>query len=241
MRVVAVGASAMLIVIATVVGRSARLIGRSARWLTPATWAIAGHFAINTAGNLASNLEVDPPDRVEQAAVVFDILDPSERALVLVGETKCLLDSPGPGEAEDVGPPAVADRVERGERIVHDWRELFGCRDRLRPVSSPVHRDVAQYRHPCVWAERREELGRRLVDVEGLGLPTSSLASPRRADCSTTAPRIAAIPSALFSNRRRVTIVRRVRGPRSCSTPCADRDRSPLLLSLPDSFSCRCC
>ena len=59
MRVASVGAAVVLAGMATVVLRRSGLIGRSARWLTPATWAIAGYFALNTVGNLASSSNVE--------------------------------------------------------------------------------------------------------------------------------------------------------------------------------------
>jgi hypothetical protein len=59
MRVVSVGAAAVLVGMATVVTRRAGVIGRPAGWLTPATWSIAGYFALNTVGNLASTSDVE--------------------------------------------------------------------------------------------------------------------------------------------------------------------------------------
>lgn len=59
MRVVSVGAAGVLIGMAAVVARRAGPLGRPARWLTPATWTIAGYFALNTAGNLASTSNVE--------------------------------------------------------------------------------------------------------------------------------------------------------------------------------------
>lgn len=59
MRVVAGGAAVLLLGMATVVVRSAGLIGRPARWLAPATWTIAGYFALNTVGNFASSSDVE--------------------------------------------------------------------------------------------------------------------------------------------------------------------------------------
>jgi hypothetical protein len=59
MRVGAAGAAAVLVGMATVVVRRAGLIGRPARWLDPATWTIAGYFALNTVGNLASTSDVE--------------------------------------------------------------------------------------------------------------------------------------------------------------------------------------
>jgi hypothetical protein len=68
MRVVSVGAAVVLAGMATIVLRRAGLIGRCARWLEPATWAIAGYFALNTIGNLAPEqqrrtLRLRPGDR----------------------------------------------------------------------------------------------------------------------------------------------------------------------------------
>lgn len=59
MRIVAVGAAGVLSGMATVVARRAGLVGRPARWLTPATWTVAGYFALNTVGNLASTSGVE--------------------------------------------------------------------------------------------------------------------------------------------------------------------------------------
>ena len=59
MSVVSVGASAILTGMATTIARGGGLIGRPARWTTPATWAIAGWFALNTVGNLASTSDVE--------------------------------------------------------------------------------------------------------------------------------------------------------------------------------------
>lgn len=59
MRIVAVGGAVVLVGMATVVSRRAGLIGRPARWLTPATWTVAGYFALNTVGNLASSSDVE--------------------------------------------------------------------------------------------------------------------------------------------------------------------------------------
>lgn len=59
MRVAAAGAAAALPAMAAVVARRAGLVGRPARWLTPATWVIAGCFALNTVGNLASSSSVE--------------------------------------------------------------------------------------------------------------------------------------------------------------------------------------
>ncbi len=49
----------VLVGMATVVARRAGLIRRPARWLTAATWTIAGYFALNTVGNLASTSGVE--------------------------------------------------------------------------------------------------------------------------------------------------------------------------------------
>ena len=59
MRVAAGGAAIALTAAASVVTRRAGLGGRPARWLSPATWAIAGYLALNTAGNLASSSDVE--------------------------------------------------------------------------------------------------------------------------------------------------------------------------------------
>ena len=59
MRIVAGGSAVALTTMAAVVTCRARLIGRPARWLAPATWAIAGFLAINTLGNLASASAVE--------------------------------------------------------------------------------------------------------------------------------------------------------------------------------------
>lgn len=59
MRVVSVGAAVVLAGMATVVLRRAGLIGRSARWLTPATRTTVGYFALNTVGNVASSSNVE--------------------------------------------------------------------------------------------------------------------------------------------------------------------------------------
>jgi hypothetical protein len=59
MRVAAGGAAVALTAAAGVVVRRAGLTGRPARWLSPATWAIAGYLALNTAGNLASSSDVE--------------------------------------------------------------------------------------------------------------------------------------------------------------------------------------
>lgn len=59
MRIVAGGSAVALTAMATVVLRRAGLVGHPARWLTPATWTIAGFLAINTVGNLASTSTVE--------------------------------------------------------------------------------------------------------------------------------------------------------------------------------------
>ena len=45
------GAAIALTAAAVTVARRAGLIGRPARWLSPATWAISGYLALNTVGN----------------------------------------------------------------------------------------------------------------------------------------------------------------------------------------------
>jgi len=59
MRVAAAGAAVALPAMAAVVARRAGLVGRPARWLTPATCIIAGFLALNTVGNLASSSSVE--------------------------------------------------------------------------------------------------------------------------------------------------------------------------------------
>ena len=59
LRLVAAGSAVALTGMATVVTRRAGLLGRPAPWLGPATWAIAGAMAVNTAGNLASTSSVE--------------------------------------------------------------------------------------------------------------------------------------------------------------------------------------
>lgn len=59
MRAAAGGAAIALTAAAGVVTRTAGLHGRPARWLSPATWAIAGYLALNTLGNLASSSNVE--------------------------------------------------------------------------------------------------------------------------------------------------------------------------------------
>ena len=50
MRAVAGGAAIALTVAAATVARGGGLIGRPARWVSPATWAISGYLALNTVG-----------------------------------------------------------------------------------------------------------------------------------------------------------------------------------------------
>jgi hypothetical protein len=59
MRAAAGGAAIALTVAAGVVTRRVGVTGRPARWLSPATWAIAGYLALNTVGNLASSSDVE--------------------------------------------------------------------------------------------------------------------------------------------------------------------------------------
>ena len=59
MRAVAGAAAIALTAAAATVARRAGLIGRPARWLSPATWAISGYLALNTVGNLASSSGVE--------------------------------------------------------------------------------------------------------------------------------------------------------------------------------------
>lgn len=59
MRIVAVGAAVFLGGMASVVTRRAGLFGGPTRWLTPATWSVAGYFTLNTVGNLASSSDVE--------------------------------------------------------------------------------------------------------------------------------------------------------------------------------------
>jgi hypothetical protein len=59
MRVVAGGSAIALTAMAAIVARRAGLVGRPARWLTPATWAIACFLSVNTVGNLASTSFVE--------------------------------------------------------------------------------------------------------------------------------------------------------------------------------------
>ena len=57
MRVAAGGAAIALTAAAGVVTR--RATGRPARWLSAATWAVAGYLALNTVGNLASPSDIE--------------------------------------------------------------------------------------------------------------------------------------------------------------------------------------
>ena len=59
MRMASAGAAVTLPMVAAVIARRAGLIGQPARWLTPATWGIAGFLALNTVGNLASSSPVE--------------------------------------------------------------------------------------------------------------------------------------------------------------------------------------
>jgi hypothetical protein len=59
MRAAAGGAAIALTAAAGVVTRMAGPTGRPARWLSPATWGIAGYLALNTFGNLASSSDVE--------------------------------------------------------------------------------------------------------------------------------------------------------------------------------------
>lgn len=59
MRFASGGAVIALGAMAAVVVRRAGLVGEPARWLTPATWGIAGYLALNTVGNLASSSPVE--------------------------------------------------------------------------------------------------------------------------------------------------------------------------------------
>ena len=59
MRAVAGGAAIALGAATTIVARQAGLVGRPARWLSPATWGIAGYLALNTVGNVASSSGVE--------------------------------------------------------------------------------------------------------------------------------------------------------------------------------------
>jgi len=59
MRFASVGACFVLVGMASTVARRAGLVDRPARWLRPATWTIAGYFAVNTLGNLASTSDIE--------------------------------------------------------------------------------------------------------------------------------------------------------------------------------------
>ncbi|MFK7920002.1 MAG: hypothetical protein AB8G14_18145 [Ilumatobacter sp.] len=59
MRFASVGASLLLVGMASTVARRAGLIGRPANWLRPATWTIAAYMAVNTLGNLASTSNIE--------------------------------------------------------------------------------------------------------------------------------------------------------------------------------------
>ena len=59
MRAVSAGAAVALVGAASVVARRGGLIDRPARWLSPATWGIAGYLAFNTLGNVASTSDVE--------------------------------------------------------------------------------------------------------------------------------------------------------------------------------------
>ena len=77
MRVAAATAAIALPAMAAVVARRAGLVGRPARWLTPATWLIAGFLALNTVGNLASSSPVErfafaPVTAAAAALTAFD-------------------------------------------------------------------------------------------------------------------------------------------------------------------------
>ena len=76
MRIVAGGSAIALTAMATIVLHRAGLIGRPARWLSPATWTIAGFLAVNTIGNLASTSTVErflfgPPAAAAAALTAF--------------------------------------------------------------------------------------------------------------------------------------------------------------------------
>ncbi len=76
MRAVAGAAAIALTAAAAIVVRRAGLIGRPARWLSPATWAISGYLALNTVGNLASTSGVErwafgPATAVASALTAF--------------------------------------------------------------------------------------------------------------------------------------------------------------------------
>ena len=59
MRFASVGATLVLVGMASTVARRAGLIGRPARWLRPATWTIASYLALNTVGNVASTSNIE--------------------------------------------------------------------------------------------------------------------------------------------------------------------------------------
>ena len=76
MRAVAGGAAIALTVAAATVAGGGGLIGRPARWVSPATWAISGYLALNTVGNLASSSGVErwafgPATAVASALTAF--------------------------------------------------------------------------------------------------------------------------------------------------------------------------
>ena len=76
MRFVAGGSAIALTAMATIVLHRAGLIGRPARWLSPATWTIAGFLAVSTIGNLASTSTVErflfgPPAATAAALTAF--------------------------------------------------------------------------------------------------------------------------------------------------------------------------
>jgi hypothetical protein len=59
MRLASAGGAALLVGMATTIAHQGGLVGRPARWHTPATWTIAGYLALNTVGNLASRDDVE--------------------------------------------------------------------------------------------------------------------------------------------------------------------------------------
>jgi hypothetical protein len=59
MRVASGAAAVVLTSAAWVVARRGGVIERPGRWLTPATWGIAGYLALNTLGNVASTSNVE--------------------------------------------------------------------------------------------------------------------------------------------------------------------------------------
>jgi hypothetical protein len=85
MRIVAVGAADVLVGMATVETRRAGLFGRPTRWLTPATWCVAGYFAINSVGNLASSSDlvryVFGPSTAAAAALTVVVASRSSREI----------------------------------------------------------------------------------------------------------------------------------------------------------------